>query len=173
MSSWMDNFHRKKDVREACAFGWLKETDKGITGWAYGGVILKQDGTKVTSAPGDPAVRKLYTPIGNLETWFKNLKLVTDQHRPAIEVIAAAAFASPLLQFTGHYSGALVAFSQSGGNKSTAVNVGGAVWGHPKLTKEVAETSSNSLRGKMTELSNLPFYWDDVSEDPQSRRPPR
>jgi hypothetical protein len=162
MVAWMDKFNSMKAARDTVAYGWYREADHDM-GWAYGGIINKKDGTTMKSSSGDPAIRDLYTPQGDIETWFKALKLVTDQHRPAIEVIAAAAFASPLLHFTGHYSGALVAYSQSGGNKSTALNVGAAVWGNPKLTKEVASSSQNSMRGKMAELNNLPCYWDDVS----------
>ena len=160
MATWMAEW-RKQVAREAVAYGWHSENDK-LIGWAYGGIIYKGE-KQMPAAPGDKNVRRLYTPCGSIDTWFKALKLVTEQHRPAIEIITAAAFASPLMKFTGHYAGALVAYSQSGGNKSTALNVGAAVWGNPKLTKEVAATSSNSLRGKMSELSNLPFYWDDVS----------
>ena len=162
MVSWMDKFNILKAARDTVAYGWYKEGGHDA-GWAYGGIINKKDGTTMKSSSGDPAVRDLYTPQGDIDIWFKALKLVTDQHRPAIECIAAAAFASPLLHFTGHYSGSLVAYSQSGGNKSTALNVGAAVWGNPKLTKEVASSSQNSMRGKMAELNNLPCYWDDVS----------
>jgi hypothetical protein len=162
MSAWITNLHNLKAARDAVAYGWYKENGE-VVGWAYGGIIRKSDGETLQSAPGDPGTRVNYTPRGKIEIWFEALKLVTDQHRPAIEVIAAAAFASPLLHFTGHYSGALIAYSQSGGNKSTALNVGAAVWGNPKLTKEVASASNNSVRGKMAELNNLPCYWDDVS----------
>jgi hypothetical protein len=162
MVAWMDKFNQMKAARDTVPYGWYKENGLDA-GWAYGGIINKKDGTTMKSSSGDPAVRTLYTPQGSIEVWFKALKLVTDQHRPAIECITAAAFASPLLHFTGHYSGSLVAYSQSGGNKSTALNVGAAVWGNPKLTKEVASSSQNSMRGKMAELNNLPAYWDDVS----------
>jgi hypothetical protein len=164
MSFWMKQLNRAP-AHTPTSYGWWK--DNGIVkGWAYGGIIRKEDGSSMIATPADPRTKKIYTPIGSLEKWLEALKLITDQHRPGLEAIAAASFASPLLHWTGQYSGALVAYSQTGANKSTAVNVGGAVWGHPKLTKEVASASKNSIRVKMAELNNLPLYWDDVSEPP-------
>ena len=164
MSFWMKQLNRAP-AHTPTSYGWWK--DNGVVkGWAYGGIIRKEDGSSMIATPADPRTKKLYTPKGSLEKWLEALKLITDQHRPGLEAIAAASFASPLLHWTGQYSGALVAYSDTGANKSTAVNVGGAVWGHPKLTKEVASASKNSIRVKMAELNNLPLYWDDVSEPP-------
>ena len=158
----INDLRARQKSRESVAYGWHK-VDGNTIGWAYNGIIRTNDGaTPLPSSLGDTETRKLYTPKGDVEIWKKALKLVTDQHRPDIEVIAAAAFASPLLHFTGHYSGALVGTSQSGGNKSTAVNVGAAVWGNPKKTKMVSSGSQVGIRIKMAELNNFPCYWDDV-----------
>ena len=155
---------RRQKARSSVAYGWWYE-DSVVKGWAYGGIIQTDDGRVLKSSTGDKNTRLNYLPTGTIDPWFKALRLVTDQHRPQLEAIVAASFASPLLHWTGHASGALVAYSQSGSNKSTAVNVGGAVWGHPMKTKEVATSSSTAIRGKTAEINNLPIYWDDVSAD--------
>lgn len=164
MTSWIEDLRRKK-AREALTHGWWKDNGKDA-GFAYGGVIRTNEGKTLTAAPGSAHTRQHYLPKGSIDVWFRALKLITDQHRPALEAIVAASFASPLLHWTGQYAVALVAHSRTGANKSTAVNLGGAVWANPKLTKEVASASSNSIRVKMAELNNLPAYWDDVSETP-------
>ena len=95
----INDLRARQKSRESVAYGWHKLNGDTV-GWAYNGVIRMNDSTTpLPSSLGDTETRKLYTPSGDVEIWKKALKLVTDQHRPDIEVIAAAAFASPLLHF--------------------------------------------------------------------------
>ena len=170
MKTLIEEYQKRKKALTTIPFGWW--TDEGATdpgGWAYGGLVRKEDGTTMPSSKGDPSTAALYAPRGEKDIWFKALELVTAQHRPDVEIITAVAFASPLLRFTGHFSGTLVARSNSGGNKSTAVNVGGAVWGHPRKTKFTATASSVGIRLRMSQIVNLPSYWDDIHKDQVER----
>ena len=166
MRTLIEEYQKRKKSLATIPFGWWTEegaTDPG--GWAYGGIVRKEDGSTMPAAKGDPVTAAIYAPRGDKDLWFRALKLITDQHRPDVEIITAVAFASPLLRFTGHFSGALVARSKSGGNKSTAVNVGGAVWGHPRKTKFAPTASSVGIRLRLTQTVNLPCYWDDIRKD--------
>ena len=166
MKTLIEEYQKRKRSLMTVPFGWW--TEKGAAdpgGWAYNGVVRKSDGTVLPAAKAEPATREIYTPRGSLDTWFSALKLITAQHRPDVEVIAAVAFASPLLRFTGHFSGALVARSDSGGNKSTAVNVGGAVWGQPRKAKFTPSASSVAIRLRLSQTNNLPCYWDDIRKE--------
>ena len=166
MKTLIEEYQKRKKALATVPFGWY--TEEGATdpsGWAYAGLVRKDDGTTLPASKGDPATVAIYTPRGEKDKWFDALKLITDQHRPDVEVITAVAFASPLLRFTGHFSGALVARSNSGGNKSTAVNVGGAVWGHPRKAKFTPTASGVGIRIRMAQIVNLPCYWDDIRKD--------
>lgn len=166
MKTLIEEYQRRKKSLISVPFGWwIEEGAPDPGGWAYNGIIRKEDGTTMPASKGDAAIRALYTPRGSMDTWFKALKLITEQHRPDVEVITAVAFASPLLRFTGHFSGALVARSDSGGNKSTAVNVGGAVWGHPRKTKFAPSASNVGIRLRLAQTNNLPCYWDDIRKE--------
>lgn len=164
MTYFLEKLHKEQEAVNAVPFGWW--IDKGqVEGFAYAGHIFTRAGTVLPGGSGDMRTRNYYMPRGVIDPWARALKVITDQHRPEIEIIAAAAFASPLMRWTGQYSAILSAYSQSGSNKSTSVKVGLAVWGHPKSTKEVATTTPKSLMVKMGDIRNLPVYWDEIYED--------
>lgn len=164
MMYFLERLHKEQEAVNSVPFGWW--LDKGVVrGFAYAGNIFRDDGMIMPGGLGDYRTRQYYMPRGTVDPWHRALKVITDQHRPEIEVIVAAAFAAPLMRWTGQYSAVLSAFSQSGSNKSTSVKVGLAVWGHPKGTKEVATTSAKSLMAKMGDIRNLPVYWDEIYED--------
>ena len=165
MSSFLEKLHKEKAALDAIAFGWWLPDDDQIKGFAYAGKIFTPSGVPQPAGTGDKLIRTYYQPKGTIEPWLRALKVITDQHRPEIEIIAAASFASPLMRFPGQYSGVLSAYSQSGSNKSTSVKVGLAVWGHPKSTKEVATSTPKALMQKMGIIRNLPVYWDEIYED--------
>jgi hypothetical protein len=164
MTHWLGKLHDAAEALHAIPFGWWMNKSHR-SGFAYGGRIVKNDSTISKSGdPGSPALKTYYQPTGAIEPWFKALKLITDQHRPAVEVLAAAAFASPLIAISGQYAGCLCGFSESGGNKSTAVKIGLSVWGHPRHTKQVSDSSHKALLKTMGDIRNLPSYSDDISD---------
>ena len=169
MSYWMEKLRMEQDALTAVAFGWADSEKEGL-GWAYNGKIVRENGKEAPAGALDLEVKHVYTPTGDLQKWFEVLKLVTDQKRPALEAIVATAFAAPLMRFTGQDGGTICAYGKTGANKSTAAQLGLAVWGHPVNTKEVATTSMKSLLKKMGDVRNLPLYWDDVTEPDQLKR---
>jgi hypothetical protein len=163
MTYWIKELHDAKAADASVPFGWYDEG--GVeAGFAYAGTLYKAGGVTSSSAASDPQIRTLYSPHGDVSAWNNACKLITDQHRPALEVILAATFAAPLMKFTAQYSVCLVGYGATGAGKSSACDVGTAVWGHPKLTKEQAGTSNKSLAQKAGVLNNIPIYWDDVSK---------
>ena len=171
LMNWLKELHNAKESLHAVPFGWYTPIGADdVHGFAYGGVIYKDDGTTIKSGAGDALIKTNYNPRGSKQPWLDALKLITAQHRPSVEVIVAASFASPLIKHTGQYSGVLNGHSETGGHKTTAVKIGLAVWGHPLLTKIAADTSVNSMIGNAGTLRNLPMYWDEVSSDERVER---
>lgn len=165
---YLKKLNDEKAARKAVPFGWNIEIQDGeskITGFAYASKLFGVDGSTLPCGTGDAETRAEYQPIGKIEPWFQALKLVTGQHRPELEVLTAVAFAAPLMTNTGLPNATLSAFGSPGGNKSTAIEVGLGVWGHPKRTKIKPDASKKGLLQKMGQLRNLPLYWDDIKKE--------
>lgn len=162
MGYWIAELQRAKEAEMSVPYGWWEHGDD-IAGFAFGGKTIKMDKTISKAGYGDPHWQKWYTPKGQLKPWLDALKLVTDQHRPALEVIVASSFASPLLTFTQQHSAAINGWGDTAANKSTAIDLALSVWGHPLETKESRDSSKLGILKKMAEVRNLPLYWDDVS----------
>lgn len=163
MSLFVTELRGKGRAMETVAYGWKED----FSGFAYDGYVYQLDGKTTPAATGDPVTRKHYTVQGAQEPWFDALKVITDQHRPALEAIVAISFAAPLIALTGQSGATFSALGPTTANKSSAVKVGLAVWGHPVKTKRSPGTSANSLLATAGELRNLPLYWDDIREESQ------
>lgn len=167
LMNWIAKIHHAQASMTSVPFGWLMDdVEKGKrVGFVYGGKVFHSDGRVTPSGFGDNNTRDLYKPTGKSDPWFAACKLLTDQHRPEIEVITAASFAAPLLMITAQNSVLLAPWSsESGANKSTAVDLANAVWSHPKLTKEVTMSTAKSVIERMGMLKNLPLYWDEIKD---------
>lgn len=161
--SWLSKLRDAQKATSSLPFGWLVENGKR-RGFVYGGVIMRDDGTDSPSGFGDPVIRKQYSPTGQYTPWLDALKLILDQKRPELECIVATAFAAPLMVCPGEYNMLLSVWGDSGAGKSTAMKVATAVWGHPKMAKEVTMTTARSAVSKMGEIRNLPLYWDEIKD---------
>jgi hypothetical protein len=168
MTSWMAKYDDAKRRINTIAFGWLYD-DKGgdmPLGFAYGGEVTMADGTKQAAGYADAEIEKSFKPLGSGIPWMEALRMVTEQHHPALEAIIAVSFAAPLLRSTGLYNGVFCAHSPAAGvGKSTSIAIGAAVWGSPVLTKERPLSSQKGIIRKMGHIKNLPVYWDEISED--------
>lgn len=164
LMSWLSKLQDAKAAIHASPFGWWRNDGKR-EGFVYGGKIMKSDGTEQPSGAGDRVLRTQYTPVGKVEPWFDAFKVIADQHRPELEAIVAASFAAPLMVTPAEYSCMLACWGETGSFKSSAVKVGLAVWGHPKITKAVTKTTSRSAIHQMGETKNLPMYWDEIQEE--------
>lgn len=163
MTTWIKKLRAEQDAQESVGLGWDDQPSKAL-GWAYNGKIVRSDKSENDAGVFDPQMTHSYTPRGSLDVWYKVLKLVTEQKRPALEAIIATSFAAPLMRFTGQDGGTIVANGKTAANKSTACKIGLAVWGHPMETKTPAESSSKGVMKQMGTVRNLPIYWDDVNE---------
>lgn len=159
--AWLTQLHNAQASIDSVPFGWWIDKSKRH-GFVYGGTIMKDDGTEEPAGFGDTQLRELYQPVGLLPPWVTACKMVTDQKRPELDCIIAAAFAAPLMVVPAEYSALLSVWGDSGAGKSTAVKVAQGVWGHPKKTKEVTMSTARSVVHKMGQIRNLPVFWDEV-----------
>lgn len=164
MSSLLERLWASQTAISAVPFGWFE--DKGVrSGFAYGGLLYKSDGTDQQSGIIDEHLRMAYTPKGTIDPWLDALKMITDQKRPELDTLIAASFGSPLMTFTGQSGCFLSAYSAgSGVGKSTALTVALSIWGHPKRSKEVSRSTSNSLLHKAGLLRYVPVFWDELRD---------
>ena len=161
--AWLAKLHAAQKATASVPFGWYEE-DGARHGFAFGGIVMKDDGTEHPTGYGDSKLREFYKPTGQLQPWLNACKLITDQHRPDLEIVVAASFGAPLMVATGEYGGVISAWGDSGSGKSTSVKIGQSVWGHPKKTKEVTKSTTKSVVQKMGELRHLPMYWDEIKD---------
>lgn len=161
--SWMAELHAKQAAIASVPFGWIIEEGK-VSGFAYGGVVAKPDGTEKPGGQADPKLRAHFAPCGDMQVWLDAVKLITGQHRPALEIIVAASLAAPLIHFTNVQGVTISTVGPSGLNKSAAAEAGMAVWGNPLMAKEVPTSSEKQVEKKVGEMRNLPIYWDEIKD---------
>lgn len=150
---------------QAVPFGWYEVNGKR-RGFVYGGNVFEDNGTVRPCGIGDPEIKSRYTPMGDIQPWLDAAASVTNRKRPELTAIFLLSFASPLLTLAGKNSVLLSAWgTDSGAGKSSAFLVGMSVWGHPILTKGSESSTRNSVTTQMTEIKNLPFYWDEITDD--------
>ena len=136
-------------------------------GWVAGGFHAgetvhsgKTDGRNIKI---DPQMIQTYTPKGELQIWKDCVAHTLSQDRPSAWTTIAAAFAGPLITFTGAEGAMLVVSGPtSGTGKSTNLKVGAATWGHPKDSVAHLNDTTNSVSARLGVIKNLPFYWDEI-----------
>ena len=164
MAHFMAKLYAAKEATEYVPYGWYTNDKGELKGFAFAGNIYKDDKTVVECGMGDETLRAKYTPTGTVEPWFKALNLIVSQNRPWLEALTACSFGAPLMVATGHYNGTVTANGGSGGNKTSAIMTGLAVWGHPKRTKQVPKASEKGLLKTLAEIRNLLVCWDDIKD---------
>lgn len=166
--SWKAAIQDRVQAQQTVPFGWVVDGDGGeVKGFAFGGKVMHKkpnEGQDTPSGYGDNEIRHRYEPTGKIETWFKAMKMITDQNRPDLEIIIATAFAAPLMQFVGKDMVTFSAWGDSGAHKSTALKIAAAVWGHHKLTVEVHTSTAKGVLKRIGQIVNLPLFWDELSD---------
>lgn len=165
MKSWLAVLDASMKRSVAAPFGWVGDTSKVPTAFVFAGKSYNKDGTVTEVGWADPEMKAVYTPAGNIEPWMELMKIVSDQKRAELEVIALVSFASPLLQLAGQSAGLLSAWSETGAFKSSAVHLGTSVWGSAQSSKIPADISINALFGNLANKHNLPAYLDDATKE--------
>jgi Domain of unknown function (DUF927) len=160
--SWIQTLQKTKNaVTSAAPFGWQMAGGK-IDGFVFAGKCFTPNGEKPAGFT-DPMLANHYAPAGSAQPWIAAAKMITDQKRPALDAIVAAAFAAPLVRFTGHSGLLMSAYSsESGIGKSTAMKVGQAVWGDPVRAMQGLSDTPLSVTHKIGQLKVLPLYWDEL-----------
>lgn len=173
VKDFLVSWHQKiDDAQKAIAsrpFGWLynavavgQKQAQIPDGFVFGGKAFHSDGTIHDSGHGDSVLRDLYMPKGDKQSWLDAAKLITDQKRPELDAIIAASFGAPLMMVPGEYNSIISCWGDGGSGKTSAMKVGSAVWGHPKMTKLTTDATAKSVRGTMGETKNLPLFWDEI-----------
>ena len=130
--AWLDLLEDKgaKRTERIAPFGWVKKDTEHL-GWSYAGTFYRADGATENVPGGDRTLLEKHQPQGTLASWRQAADFAT-QGRPDLQVIVAAAFAAPLVHFSGQKGLLLSAWSRASGlGKTSAITVGQAVWGAP------------------------------------------
>lgn len=171
--SWLDLLAEEDTpiVRDP-SMGWKYEVGQRI-GFVYCGKMHHGDGN-ITVIPQGSTEQKFYSfymPTGSIEPWRRCVKLLVGRKRPELNIILAAAFAGPLTVFAGALYGAFLSvWGEPGTAKSTAQQVGAAMWGHPKQTRESLNSTAKSIQGRLGRTKNLPTWQDDVQEEQHQQK---
>lgn len=170
MKSWQAQMIEANARVNAQPFGWLMSQEGGDEplGFCYGGKTFFADGTEGPAGIADLEIKEGFTPRGNTDAWFKLLKVVTEQHHPALEVLLLASFAAPLMFIGGEKAGVLWAWSHdSAAHKSTSIETGVAAWANPTRGKLKASSSTLGITFRLGVLQNLPVIVDEVRHTSQ------
>lgn len=168
--AWVQKLQsRKEAIVPATSFGWLNAEGK-LEGFVFAGKVWTPTGSRAAAVP-DPVLVRNHEPLGALSVWQDAAKLVIDQDRPVLNAVLAAAFAGPLIRFTGHNGVLLSVYSpESGTNKTTAMKIAASVWGHPIRTSHMLKDSENSTLNKMGHIKSLPVFWDELKGDQMMKK---
>lgn len=166
MATWLKTLQDAKHVAEVTEqLGWIVK-DKAYEGFSAGPTTFYADGrvrNDVRTAKEFSAVAKHYEPRGDLESWKKVAGFLATQNNPAFTATVAAAFAAPILHFTGVSGGILSIVSrESGVGKSSALKCSQSVWGSPQHAMNAIDDTPKSVARKLGFLHNLPAYWDEL-----------
>jgi hypothetical protein len=145
-------------------FGWVHNHHGSYNGFSVGGMCYRSDGTEEPAPGGDPKILAWYKPRGTLDKWKAACDFVI-KDRPDLQVLVAAAFAAPLIEFTGHYGFIMSAWSRdSAVGKSSALTIGTTVWADPKAMFHLKDTA-NSIVYRIGHTKITPAFWDEIQLD--------
>jgi hypothetical protein len=166
MTSWVAKIESERARMTTFPMGWI-ELDGETRGFSYAGNAYYDDGRIEPAGVPDKALIQDYTPVGKEKWILQAFKVVCDQHHPALEVLIAAGFASPLMKITGEDASVLWAVGESAAHKSTSILCGAGIWGNPRRTKDNTTASIVGLQSKLSNIRNLPAFIDEVQHIPQ------
>jgi len=145
-------------------FGWATRPDSSYSGFAVAGTLHMTDGTKGPAPGGDNEILGMFHPRGDLAGWQQACDFVT-RGRPDLQVLVAAAFASPLIEFTGQQGVVMSAWSRNSAvGKSSAMAVGISAWADTKAMFSFDDTP-NSIHYRIGKTKVMPAYWDEIRID--------
>lgn len=149
----------KRDTRvNVPPLGWTKQDDE--MGFAYDSEFVTPTGKFKCQHP-PPNVAE-YRVVGNNEqVWRDMAKKVLTPDRPDLQVLAATAFAAPLVKMSGQNGYLIGAWSRASGiGKTTALLLAQTVWG-PAILGGYNDTPNFTI-DKCASLQHLPVMFDEV-----------
>lgn len=162
--AWVNKLWSAQEATTSRMLGWHEDAGKKV-GFVYGGSIHHADGTETPAGYGDAKTRELYKPCGSVDAWWEAYKMVRAENRPELYAIIATAFAAPLMRSAGVPQVLYSTWGPSGGRKTSAIRLAGAVWGHPKKNSEGAFSTARSVMERMGSIKHLPLYWDEIKDE--------
>lgn len=162
--SWMQTLRSQHLVREEQIdpFGYSTNDQGELTGFAVGGTLYRPDGSNELAPGGDANVVSRYQPRGRITPWTAAFNAVC-AGRLDLQTIVAAAFAAPLLRFTGHAGVVLSMWSAGGGaGKSSAMKVGTAAWASQNSII-ATDPTENAMIEILSQTKAMALHWDEMS----------
>jgi hypothetical protein len=152
---------KKVDVHSAEHYGWATENGTEV---AFNYDRMRYNGVGHRAIVHlDEGLAKNYQVTGDPLIWRKACQMITDQKRPELDAVIGAAFGAPLVRLTGHSGFVMSIFSpDSGVQKTAAMRVSQAVWGHPITGMGGLDDTANYVVHKVSVLRHLPFMFDEV-----------
>lgn len=166
MSTWIARLQAARRVAAVTErLGWGFDGEQ-LVSFSVGETTYYTDGrvrNDVRPAKEFAAIARYYSPMGSYDEWKKVSTFLCRQGNPAFLAAFAAAFAPPLMRFTG-LSGGLLSFvsAESGVGKTSALRLSQSVWGSPVHGMNAVDDTPKSVARKLGFLHNLPAYWDEV-----------
>jgi hypothetical protein len=149
---------RMASVLQARPFGWTND------GFTVAGTEYLTGGGQRQATTSDSEITQMYTPAGRFDEWREVADFLTSWGRVDMQAMMAVAFAAPLVDIAGLSGLVVSAYGRTGVQKSCAVQAMMSVWGAPKTTFGVQNTT-NSVMHRLGTLRNLPMAWDEVELD--------
>jgi hypothetical protein len=142
-------------------FGWVENHGR-YEGLFVAGTYYDTKGKETPNRTGDAHIHKVYQPKGDIAKWRQATEFITG-NKPEMEIMVAAAFAAPLMEFVGE-SGVMSVWSRnSGARKTSAFRAGTAVWCNPRTGMSALKDTPNSVQKALAETQCMPVYWDEVN----------
>jgi len=155
MVAWVTHLQKTKRQVSPATYGWTEDK----LGFTFDKTTYFEHGPAVAFRGSTFDTR--YQVHGELQPWKDAMQLVYGNTQ--LEAVVAASFGAPLVALMGTVSGILSIYSaDSGIGKSTAMQLGQAVWGHPKNGMSSLDDTPNSVKKKISDLKSLPIYWDEL-----------
>lgn len=160
--SWLSKMQDEMEANETVPYGWYNDTQ----GFAFDKVLYLKDGTERAAGARDDVVER-FTQHGDdsIQEWINAFETVRTLTSPANMIGVCAAFASPLMKFTGEKGAVLSLFGRTNGGKTSSSKLGMSVWGDPGTSGGTSNATWNSLPDTFVALQNLPFYFDDPRKE--------
>jgi Domain of unknown function (DUF927) len=154
---------RKQTMVSIPPLGW--SVQDGVWGFAFDGEFVTPKSKYPCQSPGRGITD--YKAVGSDQVWRDMAKMVLTPNRPDLMVLAASAFAAPLVKMSGQHGYLIGAWSSASGiGKTTALMLAQSVWAFPAMggfTDTINYTFDKCVR-----VQNLPVIYDEIKGDQQT-----